>query len=140
MGRGKPGRLRIQEMNAYYEKVAPLHDTFMGYTNNEAMEELLAPIIEWVEPFVRDRRVLEIACGTGNWTQVLSKRALKVTAVDRSAAYLALARPKTYAGGNVAFPFTPPEVSVGTAYRFNIYHLLKTDDLDALFPLEIERL
>ena len=43
-------------------------------------------------------------------------------------------------GGNVAFPFTPPEVSVGPAYRFSIYHLLKTNDLDALFPLEIERL
>jgi hypothetical protein len=43
-------------------------------------------------------------------------------------------------GGNVAFPFTPPEVSVGPAYRFSIYHLLKTKDLDALFPLEIERL
>lgn len=43
-------------------------------------------------------------------------------------------------GGNVAFPFTPPEVSVGPAYRFTIYHLLKTKDLDALFPLEIERL
>jgi hypothetical protein len=43
-------------------------------------------------------------------------------------------------GGNVAFPFTPPEVSVGPAYRFSIYHLLKTNDLDALFPLEIEQL
>ncbi len=43
-------------------------------------------------------------------------------------------------GGNVAFPFTPPEVSVGPAYRFSIYHLLQTNDLDALFPLEFETL
>jgi hypothetical protein len=41
-------------------------------------------------------------------------------------------------GGNLAFPFTPPEVSVGPAYRFSIYHLMRCDDLDALFPLEIE--
>ena len=41
-------------------------------------------------------------------------------------------------GGNMAFPFTPPEVSVGPAYRFNIYHLMRAADLDALFPLEIE--
>lgn len=40
--------------------------------------------------------------------------------------------------GNVAFPFTPPEVSLGPAYRFNIYHLLRVDDPDALFPVEIE--
>ena len=42
--------------------------------------------------------------------------------------------------GNLAFPFTPPEVSLGPAYRFNVYHLLRTADPDALFPLEIETL
>ncbi|MGD9400634.1 MAG: class I SAM-dependent methyltransferase [bacterium] len=97
------GRRRIEEMNAYYDKVAPLHDKFMGYTTNEAMEELLAPIIEWVEPFVSDRDVLEIACGTGNWTQVLSRRAKAVVATDRSPAYLRIARSKTYARDNVTF-------------------------------------
>lgn len=40
--------------------------------------------------------------------------------------------------GNIAFPFTPPEVSLGPAYRFSIYHLLQVDDADALFPMEIE--
>lgn len=43
-------------------------------------------------------------------------------------------------GGNLAFPFTPPEVSIGPAYRFNIYHLMRTADLAGLFPLEIETL
>ena len=43
-------------------------------------------------------------------------------------------------GGNLAFPFTPPEVSIGPAYRFNIYHLMRTADLTRLFPLEIETL
>jgi hypothetical protein len=43
-------------------------------------------------------------------------------------------------GGNLAFPFTPPEVSIGTAYRFNIYHLMRAHNLDALFPLEVETL
>jgi Acyclic terpene utilisation family protein AtuA len=40
--------------------------------------------------------------------------------------------------GNLAFPFTPPEVSVGAAYRFNVYHLMRANNLDALFPLELE--
>jgi hypothetical protein len=40
--------------------------------------------------------------------------------------------------GNIAFPFTPPEVSLGPAYRFNVYHLLHVGDADALFPVEIE--
>ncbi len=43
-------------------------------------------------------------------------------------------------GGNLAFAFTPPEVSVGTAYRFNVYHIMETDRLAELFPLSIEEL
>lgn len=43
-------------------------------------------------------------------------------------------------GGNIAFPFTPPEVSLGTAYRFNVYHLMRAHDLQSLFPLELETL
>jgi hypothetical protein len=39
--------------------------------------------------------------------------------------------------GNIAFPLTPPEVSLGPAYQFSIYHLLHVD-AGALFPVEIE--
>ncbi|MDE2008159.1 MAG: hypothetical protein KGI51_16435, partial [Rhodospirillales bacterium] len=42
--------------------------------------------------------------------------------------------------GNLAFPFTPPEISCGPAFRFNVYHLLSLADPDAPFPLEIETL
>lgn len=43
-------------------------------------------------------------------------------------------------GGNLAFPFTPPEVSVGPAYKFNIYHVMESERLDDLFPLTVEQL
>jgi hypothetical protein len=42
--------------------------------------------------------------------------------------------------GNVAFPFTPPELSAGTAYRFNVYHIMQVDALAPLFPVEVEDL
>jgi hypothetical protein len=42
--------------------------------------------------------------------------------------------------GNLAFPFTPPEVSLGPAYRFNVYHLLHVPDPDAPFPMTIEQI
>lgn len=45
---------------------------------------------------------------------------------------------RTSTGGNLAFPFTPPEVTIGTAYRFNVYHLMRAHQLDELFPLHIE--
>jgi hypothetical protein len=41
-------------------------------------------------------------------------------------------------GGNLAFPFTPPEVAMGTAYRFNVYHIMQVPTLEGLFPLRIE--
>ena len=43
-------------------------------------------------------------------------------------------------GGNIAFPFTPPELDAGTAYRFVIYHLMEVDDPSILFPIEVEQL
>lgn len=42
--------------------------------------------------------------------------------------------------GNLAFPFTPPEISVGLAYRFTVYHLLHTPDPDACLFLRSNQL
>lgn len=39
--------------------------------------------------------------------------------------------------GNLAFPFTPPEILIGDTYRFNVYHLMEIDDPLAHFPMEI---
>lgn len=41
--------------------------------------------------------------------------------------------------GNIAFPFTPPELAAGPAYRFNAYHLMAVDDLAAHFPVTVEQ-
>jgi hypothetical protein len=43
-------------------------------------------------------------------------------------------------GGNLAFAFTPPEISVGTAYKFSIYHIMASDRMAELFPLTVESL
>lgn len=40
-------------------------------------------------------------------------------------------------GGNLAFPFTPPEMAAGPAYRFSVYHVADCDDLAARFPVEL---
>lgn len=39
--------------------------------------------------------------------------------------------------GNVAFPFTPPELDGGTAWEFSLYHLMEVDVLEPYFPVEI---
>jgi Acyclic terpene utilisation family protein AtuA len=40
--------------------------------------------------------------------------------------------------GNLAFPFTPPELTAGDAYRFSVYHIMDVDDLAPLFPVAME--
>lgn len=98
-----PARDVVQEMNEYYRVRAPWHDGYMSHTDNARMEELLAPVIAFIEPFVAGRDVLEIACGTGNWTQVLARRARSVLATDINESMVAIARSKSYAGDTVSF-------------------------------------
>jgi ubiquinone/menaquinone biosynthesis C-methylase UbiE len=49
------------------------------------------------------RRVLEIACGTGYWTQFLAGEALSIVAVDANPETLAVAAEKSYPAGRVSF-------------------------------------
>ena len=92
----------IDEMNRYYEARAPWHDQYMSYKSNKEMEKLLIPIVEIVEEMIIGKRVLEIACGTGNWTEVLAKRATSVVAIDISPAALAIAQSKLSGYKNVS--------------------------------------
>ncbi|MDA3791084.1 MAG: acyclic terpene utilization AtuA family protein [Desulfobacula sp.] len=41
--------------------------------------------------------------------------------------------------GNLAFPFSPSDISAGEVYRFSIYHLMETSG-DELFPLICENI
>jgi SAM-dependent methyltransferase len=93
----------IEEMNRYYQARAPWHDEYMGYVSNTHTEALLTPIVRDIEGDVAGRDLLEVACGTGNWTQVLAHRAHRVLATDVSEAMLEIARAKEYSGGQVTF-------------------------------------
>jgi demethylmenaquinone methyltransferase/2-methoxy-6-polyprenyl-1,4-benzoquinol methylase len=88
------GKRRIEEMIAYYERRAVWHDHYMSFTDHDSMADLLRPIVEFVRPLVSGRSVLEIACGTGNWTGLLARFANSVLAVDSSATSLEIARRK----------------------------------------------
>lgn len=94
---------KIAEMNAYYAHRAQWHDEYMSYSDIDTLEKRMAPIIEMFENHIVGRDVLEIACGTGNWTQAISRRARSVFATDNSEEMLTLARAKQHERDNVTF-------------------------------------
>ncbi len=40
--------------------------------------------------------------------------------------------------GNMAFPFSPSDIPVGPTYRFTAFHVVRTDDPYAMFPIDYE--
>ena len=108
----------LEEMGRYYTDRIPYHDRYMRYTDNSSMEKLLAPIVDLVGRELAGKDVLEIACGTGNWTQVLSKHARSVVATDLIEGYLELARKKDYAKRNVTFKTADAYLLEGISGRF----------------------
>lgn len=79
----------LTEQMAYYRAGAAEYD--QPYAEYENLQRLLAVVDEL--PIAGD--VLELACGTGQWTTLLAARARSVTAVDAAAEVLALARART---------------------------------------------
>ncbi|MDQ1029124.1 SAM-dependent methyltransferase [Streptomyces umbrinus] len=79
----------LAEQMAYYRAGAAEYDR--PYAEREDLQELLAVMDDL--PIAGD--VLELACGTGQWTALLAVRAQSVTAVDAAAEVLALARART---------------------------------------------
>ncbi|MEU7608284.1 class I SAM-dependent methyltransferase [Micromonospora sp. NPDC049204] len=79
----------LAEQMAYYRAGAAEYDR--PYTEYEDLQRLLAVVDDL--PIAGD--VLELACGTGQWTSLLAARAHSVTAVDAASEVLALARART---------------------------------------------
>jgi hypothetical protein len=42
--------------------------------------------------------------------------------------------------GNLAFPFSPSDISCGQVWEFSVYHLMKIDDERSLFPVTIREI
>ncbi|MFD2691243.1 class I SAM-dependent methyltransferase [Streptomyces phyllanthi] len=79
----------LAEQLAYYRAGAAEYDR--PYAERHDLRKLLTVVDDL--PVAGD--VLELACGTGQWTPLLAARARSVTAVDAAAEVLALARTRT---------------------------------------------
>ncbi|MEO8304004.1 MAG: methyltransferase domain-containing protein [Betaproteobacteria bacterium] len=92
-------------MESYYAARAPEYDRV--YSKPERQADLRA-MEQWVPSRLKGARVLEIACGTGYWTQFIAPVAREVVALDASSEVLSIARGRVREGS--------VEFQVGDAY------------------------
>lgn len=95
-------------LGGYYEARAPEYDSV--YLKPERQTDLRG-IEAWLPPLFAHLRVLEIACGTGYWTQFIAPRAAECVALDAAPQTLHIARQRV-ARASVEF-------IVGDAYRLD---------------------
>lgn len=77
----------------YYQQRAPEYDEVYAKPERQAD---LAELKRLIPPLVAGRRVLEVAAGTGYWTQVIATAAASVTATDLNPETLAVAAGRNY--------------------------------------------
>ncbi len=70
------------DMGSYYRERAPVYDRVYAYPERQ---EDLRFLEQYVASAFEAKAVLEIAAGTGYWTQFIAKTAKRVTATDREA-------------------------------------------------------
>jgi demethylmenaquinone methyltransferase/2-methoxy-6-polyprenyl-1,4-benzoquinol methylase len=76
-------------MQKYYSSRAGEYDAVYG--KPERQSDLRA-IERWLPPLFSGARVLEIACGTGYWTQFIAPAAASIVAIDAAPETLRIAR------------------------------------------------
>ncbi|MBD3258449.1 methyltransferase domain-containing protein [candidate division GN15 bacterium] len=84
-----------ENMAEYYGRRAPEYEQIY-YRHNPQRRREVDDEADRLRGLVRGRRVLELACGTGYWTKVMSETAAAIVASDMSAEMIEMARAKEY--------------------------------------------
>jgi len=90
----------MDNLPAYYAKRAAEYERIYAKPERQADLEQLRTR---VATLFAGRAVLEVACGTGYWTEVIAPHAKAISAVDAADETLAIARSKRYPQGKVEF-------------------------------------
>ena len=88
------------ELVGYYRRRAAEYEAIYAKPERQADLAVLGKTIP--ERFEK-LRVLEIACGTGYWTERIARRAASLTATELAEEPMRIAQSKTYERGNVVF-------------------------------------
>jgi demethylmenaquinone methyltransferase/2-methoxy-6-polyprenyl-1,4-benzoquinol methylase len=94
------GNIANTKMQEYYARRAPEYERIYRKPERQNDLRMLETV---VTAAVAGRSVLELACGTGFWTERLAAAARQLTAIDSSPETLEIARHKACPPGRVAF-------------------------------------
>ena len=97
-------------MQTYYSRRAHIYDESMGYDQPEVVSAL-QPVITYLQENLRNRTVLELACGPCFWTQHVAQTAKKIVATDINATTIEEAQKKS---------LDPNRVSLMVADAYNL--------------------
>jgi SAM-dependent methyltransferase len=85
---------RLADQIRYYRLRASEYDA-TSYADPEALPALIGEVLDFLQPY---GAALELACGTGIWTEHLAPRVTSLLAVDTSPEVIALARRRASGG------------------------------------------
>jgi len=101
----------MDKLAEYYAKRASEYERI--YAKPERQHDLES-LGHKLRRMLRSRRVLELACGTGYWTEVFAPETSEVMALDLNEEVLEIARAKRYPPGRVQFAcadcYAPPDL------------------------------
>lgn len=89
-------------LRRYYDDRARVYDD-MYLRREPAWRKSLEALADEMSNALCGRRVLEVACGTGFWTEVAAKAATHIVAIDASEEMLKIARKRKLRSANVEY-------------------------------------
>jgi demethylmenaquinone methyltransferase/2-methoxy-6-polyprenyl-1,4-benzoquinol methylase len=107
----------VEDVLRYYAAREPEFDRSAGYLD-PASEPLRAPIKTRFQTYFEGRDVLEVACGTGYWTQAIAQSAKSILSVDANPAMVAHARRRLAHLSNVRVELADAYVLAGVEGPF----------------------
>lgn len=122
---------------SYYKERAKEYERI--YHNPERQKELNESA-QMLQDIFKDRHVLEIACGTGYWTEKISHTAASVYATDINDTVLDIAKKKTYLKAKVNFGIMnfykiPPHILNECLFGGFIWSHIKLCELDRFLEI-----
>ena len=100
----------MDKLASYYAQRAAEYERIYAKPERQAD---LAALRQRMRGLFAGRKVLELACGTGYWTEVIAPVATQVTAIDVNEEVLRIARSKRYPENRVTFTqgdcYAPPD-------------------------------